>query len=131
MYTLGTVMRLSDWEILCWGTYTGVVCSSFSGILSISSITPLLMVDPLQRVLFIGTGDSQFAQSVSSMESKPRGVQEKCLLFVGRDFSREASLRLLIGVGDAVADGESTVPVLCVVCPALDDGPAWLMDPVR
>lgn len=86
-------------------TYMGVkfvTSSAFSGIQCMSSMTPLWMVEPLHRVLLTGTGDSQFAQSVSSMESKPNGVHEKCLLLAGLGFSRGASLRLLIGVGGAV-----------------------------
>lgn len=87
-----------------------------------SSIGPPCTVEPLHRVLLAVAGDSQFAQSVSSMESKPSGVQEKCLLFAGRDFSGDTSLRVLLGVGGAVTgdDASKRLAILWPVWPFLD-----------
>lgn len=110
-----------------------VTSSAFSGIQWMSSMTPLWIVEPLHRVLLTGTGDSQFAQSVSSMESKPNGVHEKCLLLAGLGFSRGASLRLLIGVGGAVEGVSDDELPRC--WPDLDRPRSvetpWLRDPLR
>lgn len=62
-------------------TYEGESAGSPSSeVADISSSPPLPIVDPLQRdVLEDEAGDSQLDQSLSSIESNPRGCQEKDL----------------------------------------------------
>lgn len=84
--------------------------SALSAMGSMSSTPLLFMVEPLQRADFVDAGDSpQLDQSLSSSESNPKGVQEKCLFFATFAFSRlAASLDVLGRVGvDAVEVGVS------------------------
>lgn len=78
--------------------------SSVSGIEGVSSVALVLTVDPLHRDDLVDAGDSQFDQSVSSSESKPKGVHEKRLFLIGLTFSLPTSLVLAGGVGVAARE---------------------------